>query len=88
MTSGCDKLHRGAAFHRCALQVNPFAYARTYRGIKAPGNPESHAREMIAKALEIGVSVFAITDHNSVSSVTVFRRGGTGSHYHLPGLRG
>ena len=39
----------------------------------APGNPEPHAREMISKALEIGVSVLAITDHNNVSSISVFR---------------
>ena len=74
MTSGGDKLRRGAVFHRCALQVNPFAYARRYRGIKTPGDAESHAREMISKALEIGVSVLAITDHNNASGISVFRR--------------
>ena len=65
---------KGAVFHRCALQVNPFEYGRRYRGIKSSGDPESHARGMITKASELGISVLAITDHNDFKGVGPFRK--------------
>ena len=80
MRSTSVKLPRGAVFHRCALQVNPFEYARKYRGIKSPGNAESHARAIIARALEAQVSVLAITDHNSFSGVGPFREAAQGEN--------
>ena len=66
-------LSSGAAFHRCALQVNPHHYSETFRGKSAKGDPLSHAEGIITKATEIGVSVLAITDHNDVSGVSAFR---------------
>ena len=66
-------LSSGAAFHRCALQVNPHHYSGTFRGKSAKGDPLSHAEAIITKATEIGVSVLAITDHNDVSGVSAFR---------------
>ena len=63
----------GARFLRCALQVNPSHYAETFRGQKRDGNSIDYAKAIIAKAVELEVSVLAITDHNSVSSVTEFR---------------
>ena len=73
-----DGAPKGAVFHRCALQVNPFEYARRYRGKKSPGDAESHARKVIAKASELGVSVLAITDHNDVRGVGPFREAARG----------
>lgn len=68
----------GAVFHRCALQVNPRHYAGTYRGQKTGGDTESHANAIIEKAVELGVSVLAVTDHNSVRDVSAFRSAAEG----------
>ena len=64
----------GAVFHRCALQVNPHHYGKTFRGQASDGYTESHAEAIVTKAAELDVSVMAITDHNSVSGVPVFRQ--------------
>ena len=66
----------GAVFHRCALQVNPHHYGETFRGQASDGDTESHAEAIVTKAAELDVSVMAITDHNSVSGVPVFRQFG------------
>ena len=63
----------GARFLKCALQVNPHHYAETFRGQKSDGNRIDYAKAIVAKAAELEVSVIAITDHNSVSSVAEFR---------------
>jgi len=68
----------GAVFHRCALQVNPHHYGSTFRGKSSSGDEGAHAQAIIDKAAEIGVSVLAITDHNNVSSVPVFRSAAAG----------
>ena len=69
---------QGAVFHRCALQVNPHQYAGKFRGQEASGDPQSHANAVVEKAEELGISVLAITDHNSVSGVTLFQDAATG----------
>jgi len=66
-------LPAGAVFHRCALQVNPHHYAGTFRGKAARGDADSHAKAIVDKAVEIGVSVLAVTDHNDVNGVPAFR---------------
>jgi AAA domain, putative AbiEii toxin, Type IV TA system len=66
-------LPKGAIFHRCALQVNPHHYGATFRGKPVAGDDRAHARAIVEKAAELGVSVLAITDHNDVSSVPEFR---------------
>ena len=63
----------GAHFHRCALQVNPHHYAGAFRGQGSDEKPEEYAVAIVEKALELEVSVLAITDHNSVSSIAAFR---------------
>lgn len=63
----------GAVFHRCALQVNPHHYGQAYRGQAQQGDAATHARAIVDKAVEIGISVLAITDHNDVASVPAFR---------------
>lgn len=59
----------GAAFHRCALQVNPHHYRGTYRGQDSQGTAQEYARALVQKAVDLGISVLAITDHNSVRGV-------------------
>ena len=63
----------GAHFRKCALQVNPHHYAGTFRGQESGGSSIEYARAIIARAAALEVSVLAITDHNSVSSIHEFR---------------
>lgn len=60
-------LPAGAVFHRCALQANPCHYASTFQGKPGGADANAHAKAVIDKAVEIGVSVLAITDHNDVT---------------------
>jgi DNA repair ATPase RecN len=66
-------LPAGAVFHQCALQVNPHHYGGTFRGKPSGGDARAHAQAIVDKAIEIRVSVLAITDHNDVSGVPAFR---------------
>ena len=66
-------LPAGAVFHRCALQVNPHSYGGTFRGQQTSGDAREHAKAIVEQAVEIGVSVLAITDHNDVSGVAAFQ---------------
>ena len=68
-----DHPYRGARFYRCALQVNPHHYAQTFRGQASQGDALSHAQEIVEKAVEMGIEVLAVTDHNSVDGVAAFR---------------
>lgn len=77
----------GAVFHRCALQVNPHHYGETFRGQEVTGDAGTHARDIVAKAVELGVSVLAITDHNDAGSVPHFRAAAEGTDVHIfPGF--
>jgi len=74
-------------FHRCALQVNPHHYGDTFRGQAATGDASTHARDIVAKALELGISVLAVTDHNDVSGIPAFRAASAGRALHVfPGF--
>ncbi len=68
----------GARFYRCALQVNPLDYARSYRGQATRANPLDYAREMIGRAVELGIEVLAVTDHNNVDGFADFRSAAQG----------
>ena len=67
------KLGSGARFMRCALQVNPHHYRRTFRGDDQDGSAAEYTRAVVDEARAIGVSVLAITDHNSIRDVREFR---------------
>lgn len=69
----------GAVFHRCALQVNPHGYSKTYRGQKADGDARSHAEHIITKAAENDISILAITDHNDASNIGYFKDAANGT---------
>ncbi len=73
MIAGAPQSLSGARFLKCALQVNPHHYAGTFRGQESGGSSIDYAKAIIDRAMELDVSVLAITDHNSVSSVTEFR---------------
>ena len=80
-------LPAGAVFHRCALQVNPHHYGGTYRGQAATGDVAMHARTIVDKAVALGISVLAVTDHNDVSGVPAFRAATAGRALHVfPGF--
>lgn len=72
------RLPAGATFRRCALQVNPLSYGR-YRGAKVHGDAESHARSIVEKSVELGISVLAITNHDDVGEVPAFRAAAKGT---------
>ncbi|MDE2823094.1 MAG: AAA family ATPase, partial [Chloroflexota bacterium] len=77
----------GARFYRCALQVNPYHYAQTYRGQATQGDALSYAQKIVDKAVEVGIEVLAITDHNSVDSVAAFRSASRSRPIHIfPGF--
>lgn len=81
------KLPNGATFHRCALQVNPHDYATNFRGDSEGTEKAQYTQDLIAEAVELGVSVLAITDHNNVDSVADFRLAAEGSGVHIfPGF--
>lgn len=77
----------GAVFHRCALQVNPYHYGATFRGLSVPGDPTAHAQAIIEKAVSLGVTVLAITNHNDVSNVPAFQTAAENRGIHIfPGF--
>lgn len=73
-----DTASMGAVFRRCALQVNPHSYGGQYRGQETEGDPRSHAEAIITKAVDTGVSVLAITDHNDIRGIAAFREAAEG----------
>ena len=82
-----SSLPAGAVFHRCALQVNPHHYGATFRGQTSGGDATAHAQSIVDKAVELGISVLAITDHNGVSGVPAFRAAAQGHGVHIfPGF--
>lgn len=79
-------LAAGAVFHRCALQVNPPSYSSKFRGQADMDDVGTYARSMVEKALALGISVLAITNHNDVSSVPAFRTAAGGRLHVFPGF--
>ena len=63
----------GAAFYKCAFQVNPYHYGRTYRGEAAAGDEASYAEALTDKAVELGIEVLAVADHNHVGGLRPIR---------------
>lgn len=66
-------LPNGAVFYRCALQVNPHHYSGSFRGQPNDMDEPAYIDAVISKCVELGVQVIGVTDHNSVSSVDLFR---------------
>lgn len=72
-----DSTPAGAVFHRCALQVNPADYAK-FRGRRGDVDPRAHAEAIVSKALDLGISVLAVTNHNDVGGVSHFQEAAAG----------
>ncbi len=68
-----DRPPSGAVFHRCALQVNPVRYGSTFRGQPRGLDERAHAEAVVRRALDLGVTVVAVTAHNDASGVSAFR---------------
>lgn len=64
-----------ARFWKCALQVNPFTYAKEYQGKgSAHGLSESDYNEAItARCIKNGIQVVGLADHGSVEGVDKLR---------------
>lgn len=67
------KLPGGASFYRCALQVNPHHYLNTYRGQHHEMSEEEYVKVLLTKCIELDIHAVAITDHNHVGSINLFR---------------
>ncbi len=77
----------GSRFYFCALQVNPHHYSQTYRGQTGSLSESQYVSEIMRIATELGISVLAITDHNHVGSIELFRKAAAGSDIHIfPGF--
>ncbi len=63
----------GARFYRCALQVNPAGYLANYRGQDHGLDRARYVQTILAKCTEQGIQAIAITDHNHVGDVDLFR---------------
>ena len=78
----------GAEFRRCALQVNPRHYSGTYRGQPpAAADDAAYARGVVEKAVTLGITVLAVTDHNHVGGVAAIRAAASDRAIHVfPGF--
>lgn len=63
-----------ARYWRCALQVNPFSYNGTYRGVDHGLDEEGYNQALLQKFLELGITVVGLADHGSVASVDALRQ--------------
>ena len=65
--------HAFARFWRCALQVNPSGYSKAYRGQEHGYTPETYAKALLDKCIELDIKVVGIADHGSVDDVDSLR---------------
>lgn len=80
-------VQRGARFYKCALQVNPHHYRKTFRGQPSDGDATAHAMDVIAKAVDLNIEGLAVTDHNSVRDLAAFRAAAENQPVHIiPGF--
>lgn len=63
-----------AKFWRCALQVNPYNYRETYRGISHGLSEEEYNQKLLQICLEHEIKVVGLADHGSVSSIDAIRK--------------
>ncbi|MHA7306913.1 TrlF family AAA-like ATPase [Arthrobacter sp. TMN-49] len=73
-----SSLQEGASWHRCALQVNPFAYlANNAKESPEFADEESYNSALIEALQHDSIDVIAITDHWCVDSSSVLRKAAT-----------
>lgn len=68
-----DPNARGAKFYRCAFQVNPAHYAKTFRGNDHGMDENAYVTGLLDKCVELGIEVIAVTDHNHAGSIELFK---------------
>lgn len=68
-----DTSARGAKFYRCAFQVNPAHYAKTFRGEDHGMDEIAYVTSLLDKCMELGIEVIAVTDHNHAGSIELFK---------------
>ncbi|MDW7745485.1 TrlF family AAA-like ATPase [Halomonas sp.] len=66
--------YTGAKFWKCALQVNPYRYAETYRSQPHGLTEEVYNQQLVEICLEEGIKVLGIADHGSVEDIAAIRR--------------
>jgi ABC-type lipoprotein export system ATPase subunit len=66
--------YTGARFWKCALQVNPYRYAETYRRQPHGLTEETYNQQLVDICLEEGIKVLGIADHGSVEDIEAIRR--------------
>ena len=62
-----------ARFWKCALQVNPYGYGKTYRGQDHGLNAEDYAQALLEVCRREDIRVVGLADHGSVQDVDVIR---------------
>ena len=68
-----DSQHTHARFWKCALQVNPHGYSRSYRGQDHGLGAEAYAEGLLEACQREGVQVVGLADHGSVQDVDLIR---------------
>ena len=71
--AGAKHFPTGAEFRKCAFQVNPHHYLSTYRGQASTIDAADYPRSLVDAAVELGITVLAVTDHNHVGGVHAIR---------------
>ena len=66
--------YTGAKFWRCALQVNPYRYAETYRSQPHGLTEETYNQQLVDICLEEGIKILGIADHGSIEDIEAIRR--------------
>lgn len=66
--------YTGAKFWKCALQVNPYRYAETYRSQPHGLTEEAYNQQLVDICLEEEIKVLGIADHGSVEDIEAIRR--------------
>jgi ABC-type lipoprotein export system ATPase subunit len=65
--------YTSARFWRCALQVNPFSYNKTYQGSEHGLSEADYNQALLAKCLKLDIKVIGVADHGSVERVDTLR---------------
>ena len=68
-----DTRYTQARFWKCALQVNPHGYSRSYRGQDHGLNAETYAGRLLEVCRQEEIRVVGLADHGSVQDVDTIR---------------
>ena len=63
-----------AKFWRCALQVNPVGYSKTYRGTDHGLTESEYNQALLKKCLDLNISVVGLADHGNVENIDALRK--------------